>query len=82
MMLGVRTKPGGRDGDGDGWRNPVISDRAEVHQATGMVLVQLDVTAEVALARMRACAFDEQRLLIDIARHVVAQKLRFTDDMA
>ena len=60
----------------------VISGRAEVHQATGMVLVQLDVTAEVALARMRAYAFVEQRLLIDIARHVVARKLRFTDDMA
>ena len=56
MMLGVRTEPGGRDGDGDGWRDPVISDRAEIHQATGMVLAQLDVSAEVALARMRAYA--------------------------
>jgi hypothetical protein len=89
MMLGVRTEPGdgdsdGRDGDRnrDGWLDPAVSGRAEVHQATGMVLVQLDVSAEVALARMRAHAFVEQRLLIDVARDVVSRKLRFTDDMA
>ena len=80
MMLGVRTEPG--NGDGDGWLDPPSSARAEVHQATGMVLVQLDVSAEVALARMRAHAFVEQRLLIDVARDVVSRKLRFTEDMA
>jgi len=80
MMLGVRTEPG--DGGGDGWGDPASSARSEVHQATGMVLVQLDVSAEVALARMRAHAFVEQRLLIDVARDVVSRKLRFTDDMA
>jgi hypothetical protein len=80
MMLGVRTEPG-EDGD-DGWVDPVVSGRAEIHQATGMVLAQLDVSAEVALARMRAHAFVEQRLLIDVARDIVSRKLRFTDDMA
>jgi len=80
MMLGVRTEPA--DGEGDGWLDPAASGRAEVHQATGMVLVQLDVSADVALARMRAHAFVEQRLLIDVARDVVSRKLRFTDDMA
>ncbi len=79
MMLGVRTEPG--DGDGDAWLDPAVRSRAEVHQATGMVLAQLDVSAEVALARMRAHAFVEQRLLIDVARDVVSRKLRFTDDM-
>jgi len=81
MMLGVRTEPGDADGDGDGWLDPAVSARAEVHQATGMVLVQLDVSAEVALARMRAHAFVEQRLLIDVARDVVSRRLRFTDDV-
>ena len=80
MMLGVRTEPG--DDDGDGWFDPAVNSRAEVHQATGMVLAQLDVSVEVALARMRAYAFVEQRLLIDVARDVVSRKLRFTDDMA
>jgi hypothetical protein len=84
MMLGVRTEPANGDahGDGDGRLDPAVSGRAEVHQATGMVLVQLDVSAEVALARMRAHAFVEQRLLINVARDVVSRKLRFTDDMA
>jgi hypothetical protein len=82
MMLGVRTEPGDGDGDGGGWLDPAVSSRAEVHQATGMVLAQLEVSAEVALARMRAHAFVEQRLLIDVARDVVSRKLRFTDDMA
>jgi hypothetical protein len=84
MMLGVRTEPANGDahGDGDGRLDPASSGRAEVHQATGMVLVQLDVSAEVALARMRAHAFVEQRLLIDVARDVVSRKLRFTEDMA
>ena len=81
MMLGVRTEPHD-DADGDGWGDPAVSSRAEVRQATGMVLVQLDVTAEVALARMRAHAFVEQRLLVDVARDVVSRRLRFTDDMA
>ncbi len=81
IMLDARTSDADGDGDGDGWRDPASSARAEVHQATGMVLVQLDVSAEVALARMRAHAFVEQRLLIDVARDVVSRKLRFTDDM-
>ena len=76
MMLGVRTEP-----EGDGWSDPAVNGRAEVHQATGMVLAQLDISAEGALARMRGYAFVEQRLLIDVARDVVSRKLRFTDDM-
>jgi AmiR/NasT family two-component response regulator len=55
--------------------------RAEIHQATGMVLAQLGVSAQDALARMRAYAFAEQRLLSDVARDVVSRRLRFTQDM-
>jgi hypothetical protein len=46
-----------------------------------MVLTQLGVSAEQALARMRGYAFVEQRLLIDVARDVVSRRLQFTDDM-
>jgi GAF domain len=80
MMLGVRTEPD--DGSGGEGLDPAVNSRAEVHQATGMVLAQLEVSAEVALARIRAYAFVEQRLLIDVARDVVSRRLRFTDDMA
>ena len=45
-----------------------------------MVLVQLGVSAEEALARLRARAFVEQRLLMDVARDVVARRLVFTED--
>lgn len=79
MLLGVRTDPAG---DGAvGWLDGSVGTRAEIHQATGMVLVQLGVGADEALARLRGHAFVEQRLLIDVARDVVARRLTFTDDM-
>lgn len=76
MFLGVRTDPG----DGQ-WLDHSLHGRAEVHQATGMVLVQLGVSATDALARMRAYAFVEQRLLSDVAHDVVSRRLSFTQDM-
>jgi ANTAR domain/GAF domain len=56
-------------------------DRAEVHQATGMVLVQLDIPPEDAFARLRAYAFAQRRPLNEVARDVVGRRLVFTDDM-
>jgi hypothetical protein len=78
MMLGQRTDPG--EGGG-GWLDPALGHRAEIHQATGMVLAQLGISATDALARLRAHAFVHQRLLIDVARDVVARRLVFTPDM-
>jgi hypothetical protein len=83
MLLGVRTDPGHTDADGEGggsWLDHAHSSRAEIHQATGIVLAQLGVNPEVALARMRGYAFAEQRLLIDVARDVVSRRLKFTDE--
>jgi hypothetical protein len=77
MLLGVRTGPAGAE-----LLDSETSGRVEIHQATGMVLTQLGVGAEEALARMRARAFVERRLLIDVARDVVSRRLRFTEDMA
>ena len=51
--------------------------RAEVHQATGMVSVQLGVSLAEALVRLRAHAWAEDRLLADVAADVVARRLRF-----
>ncbi|ROO63235.1 ANTAR domain-containing protein [Micromonospora sp. Llam0] len=48
----------------------------EVHQATGMVTVQLGVTAEVALTRLRAYAYSHDRRLQDVAADIVARRLR------
>ena len=52
--------------------------RRHVHQAVGMVAVQLDTTATDALARLRAHAFAANRSLDDVARDVVARVLDFT----
>src|SRR5918994_398145 len=78
MMLGLRTDP---DQDGVGWLDHAVAHRAEIHQATGMVSVQLDVTAAEALARMRAHAFVHDRLLIEVAHDVVARRLVFSENM-
>jgi hypothetical protein len=52
----------------------------EVHQATGMIIVQLGVTAAVALIRLRAYAYAHDRRLRDVAGDVVARRLRFHPD--
>lgn len=75
---GPESEPGFAPGD---WLDEAVGYRAEVHQATGMVLAQLQVSATDALARMRGYAFTRQRLLVDVARDVVDRRLVFTDDM-
>lgn len=55
------------------------ADRLVVHQATGMVSVQLEVTTTAALASMRAAAFNGGRSMHDIAVDVVERRLRFRD---
>jgi phenylpyruvate tautomerase PptA (4-oxalocrotonate tautomerase family) len=52
----------------------------EVHQATGMITVQLGVTAAVALIRLRAYAYTNGRRLREAAGEVVARTLRFSAD--
>lgn len=52
--------------------------RLVVHQAAGMVSVQLGVSLAEALVRLRAHAFAEERLLAAVAEDVVARRLRFT----
>ena len=53
--------------------------RREVHQATGMVLVQLDTTATVAYSRLQAYAFANGRTVQAVARDVIAGTLTFED---
>jgi GAF domain-containing protein len=62
------------------WRDDPTANQAEVHQATGMILAQLSVTAEEAFARLRAYAFAHERRLGDVARDVVQRRLRFEPD--
>lgn len=50
--------------------------RFVVHQASGMVAVQLGVSVREALARLRAYAFGNELPLSDVAEAIVARKLR------
>ena len=69
-----RPHPDGHLPEQPGPRHP------EVHQATGMLTVQLGVTAAVALIRLRAYAYAHDRRLHDVADDVVARRLRFHSD--
>ncbi len=51
--------------------------RPEIHQATGMISVQLGVGISEAFSRLRARAFTQQRQLSELAADVVARRQRF-----
>jgi AmiR/NasT family two-component response regulator len=54
--------------------------RAEIDQATGMLTVQLGVTAAEAFSRLRAYAYAQDRRLADVAGDIVARRLRLPPD--
>lgn len=63
-------------GEGDmGWLGGE-TDYDEVHQATGMVMVQCGIGAEEALLRLRARAFADGVALSALARDVVERRVR------
>ncbi|MBW4043109.1 MAG: ANTAR domain-containing protein [Acidobacteria bacterium] len=53
--------------------------RREVHQAAGMVMMQLDSTIEEAMSRLRARAFSQGQPIDLVARAVVSGALHFAD---
>jgi hypothetical protein len=82
MLLGSAHGDAG-DGDGavlDGQAPDLALHRAEIDQATGMLTVQLDVTAAAAFARLRAYAYSQDRRLADVAGDIVARRLRLGRD--
>ncbi len=75
LLLDVMQQgPSGPDGFGP---ERASSHHPEVHQATGMIIEQLGVTAAVALVRLRAYAYANDRRLGDVAADVVTRRLRF-----
>lgn len=58
----------------------VVEDRAEVHQASGMVSVEAGVTLAQALVLLRARAFAAERPILDLARDVLDKVVRFRHD--
>jgi hypothetical protein len=58
----------------------MLSTRAELHQATGMVIAQLHIPPEDALAILRAHAYAHDNTLADIAHQVISRQLDFRGD--
>jgi hypothetical protein len=73
----------GEDGTGPGRQSPDLAlHRAEVDQATGMLTVQLGVSAAEAFDRLRAYAYGQDRRLADVAGDIVARRVRLDHDPA
>jgi hypothetical protein len=65
--------PGGQPAD-------LALHRAEIDQATGMLTEQLGVGIAEAFIRLRAYAYAHDRRLADVARDIVARRLRLRPD--
>jgi hypothetical protein len=78
LAMQARALPGALGAELEGGANF----RFVVHQASGMVAVQLGVSVGEALIRLRAYAFANDRLVADVAEEIVARKLRLDDPPA
>jgi GAF domain len=58
----------------------VVDYRAQVHQASGMVSVQLGVPVDEAVLRIRARSFASGRPIGLVASDIISRRLRFTED--
>lgn len=75
--LALLDAPIGESGDGGGVLTDWLADAdTAVYQASGMVMVQLGVTIDQAMLRLRAYAFVHDRTLTAIAHEIVARRLR------
>ena len=72
---------GSWDGEaGPAGLRPVEDYDVRVHQATGMVQVQLGISTKEALLRLRAHAFANDRPMAAVAADVVNRRLRFSGE--
>jgi hypothetical protein len=83
LLLDAQNRAAGTAGPGAGPGGQpagLASHRAEVDQATGMLTEQLGVTITDAFARLRAYAYGNDLRLGDVARDIVARRLRRPPD--
>jgi GAF domain-containing protein/ANTAR domain-containing protein len=57
-----------------------VDTHAELYQASGMLMVQLDIGPAEALARLQAYAYARDMLVTDVARRVIIGELRLEGD--
>jgi hypothetical protein len=75
VQTASRSAESSRELSGDG-----AALRREVHQAIGMVLMQLETDPASAFAILRAYAFSHGLSVDDVAREIVARRMNFLDD--
>ncbi|MDX3575701.1 GAF and ANTAR domain-containing protein [Streptomyces sp. FL07-04A] len=73
-----RDEQDGADGAGL-WLSPLATDHGEVYRAVGMLMAQLGVPADQALALLRGHAFAGDRTVLELAHDVVEHRTRFDD---
>jgi hypothetical protein len=56
------------------------ADRAEIHQATGMISAQAEVTLVEALLLLRARSYSTNRTMLEVSRDVLGRRIRFHPD--
>lgn len=68
------------DPNSNAWAEFNVLSRAEVSQATGMLVAQLEVDPAEALVRLRGCAYATGRNATDVARDILDHRLRLDVD--
>lgn len=68
------------DPNSNAWAEFNALSRTEVSQATGMLVAQLDVEPAEALVRLRAHAYATGRNATDVARDILARRLKLDSD--
>jgi len=68
------------DPQSNAWAELNTLSRAEVSQATGMLVAQLEVEPAVALVLLRAHAYSTGRSATDVARDILARRLKLEAD--
>ena len=69
------------DDTSSAWDDMAALSRAEVYQAAGVLMVQLDVTPAEALVRLRGYAFAHGRTTSEVAYDILEHDLRLDDDV-
>ena len=78
LMLALDERGGLAPGAADLLEAGFTERRAEIHQAVGMISVQLGVSLTDALVALRARAYAEGRTIAQVAADVIARRLSFT----
>jgi hypothetical protein len=80
LMALPRQAENGPPGGDEPWLSGLATDHDEVYQAIGMIMAQLGVDSDEALARLRARAFAQNRTALEVARDIVMHRKRFDRD--